>query len=117
MWRKYNDEKVTQVRDTNEIFHASTDQRPPTPYFLVYVKDECKEDLVEPLCRDAVEATLQENKDTVMEDYVDIPVQDQIADTYASVQSNAVQVANGEDHHRPLDVGWDDSQAQSGDRW
>ncbi|KAL9047175.1 MAG: hypothetical protein Q9214_000187 [Letrouitia sp. 1 TL-2023] len=51
IWRKYNDGYVTIVTDDSEIFGQEPDNRPATPYFLVYVKDELKEDLVNSVCR------------------------------------------------------------------
>ncbi|KAL9124680.1 MAG: hypothetical protein Q9217_006011 [Psora testacea] len=117
IWRKYNDEKVTKVKDIIEIFGASTEQRPATPYFLVYVKDEWKEKLVEPLCRDVVEPPPEEHKDTIMEDYVDIPLQDQIADTYTFVRPDALRVVNSEDNSGPSGIGWDNGQARDGTHW
>ena len=56
MWRKYNDGYVTEVKDTTEIFERDSETRPATPYFLVYIKDELKDRLVDPVCRDIVEA-------------------------------------------------------------
>lgn len=52
MWRKYNDESVSEVTDISQIFDQDPSDRPPTPYFLVYVKDELKDQLVDPVCRD-----------------------------------------------------------------
>lgn len=50
IWRKYNDGYVTEVKDREEIFEQET-YNPATPYFLIYVKDEAKDDLVDPVCR------------------------------------------------------------------
>lgn len=47
-WRKYNDETVTEVNET-EVFNF-TEGNTATPYFLVFVKDENKDD-IEPLKR------------------------------------------------------------------
>ena len=116
-WRKYNDEKVTLVRDASEIFDASTDQRPPTPYFLVYVRKEWSEVLVEPVCRDVAKPQTEELKDAIMEDYVDIPLQNQIANTYASIQPAPLRAENGEEHPVSSNIGWDNRQAQSGTPW
>lgn len=52
MWRKYNDESVSAVTDVSQIFNQDPSERPPTPYFLVYVKDDLKDRLVDPVCRD-----------------------------------------------------------------
>jgi len=69
MWRKYNDGYVTEVKDMTEIFGQEPGDRPATPYFVVYVKDEAKETLVESVCRDPVEPSQQEKQDIVMQDY------------------------------------------------
>ncbi|KAL3446616.1 hypothetical protein BJX65DRAFT_278910 [Aspergillus insuetus] len=55
VWRKYNDTYVTEVRDLDEIFKSEDRQNPPTPYFLVYVNDQIKDRLVNPVCREIVE--------------------------------------------------------------
>ncbi|KAL8841345.1 MAG: hypothetical protein Q9170_000976 [Blastenia crenularia] len=54
MWRKYNDESVSAVLDVSQIFDQDASDRPPTPYFLVYVRDDLKETLVDPVCRDVI---------------------------------------------------------------
>lgn len=51
VWRKYNDEYVTEVQDLSEIFGNSDRPNPPTPYFLVYVHDGIKTRLVDPVQR------------------------------------------------------------------
>lgn len=55
MWRKYNDESVTAVRELSQIFDQEPGDRPPTPYFLVYVQDNVKDQLVHPVYRDVPE--------------------------------------------------------------
>ena len=67
IWRKYNDGYVTEVKDTKEIFEQELSDRPATSYFVVYVKDELKDQLVNPVCRDIVELPLV-SQDTVMDD-------------------------------------------------
>lgn len=58
MWLKYNDTRVEEVKDTNEIFRRPSDAEfsqwngPSNPYYLVYVRDEDKDKLVESVCRD-----------------------------------------------------------------
>ncbi|KAE8356901.1 hypothetical protein BDV28DRAFT_126391 [Aspergillus coremiiformis] len=56
VWRKYNDNYVTEVHDLDEIFRSQDRQNPPTPYFLVYVNETMKDRLVSPLCREIVES-------------------------------------------------------------
>jgi ubiquitin carboxyl-terminal hydrolase 25/28 len=52
VWRKYNDNDITEVKDTAEIFRNPNRANPPTPYFLVYVNAAMKDRLVEPVCRE-----------------------------------------------------------------
>lgn len=73
LWRKYNDERVSQVVDHAEIYAASKDPRPPTPYFLVYVRDNIFGDLIDPMCRDVAE---QPHERPRSEPYQDIFVED-----------------------------------------
>lgn len=54
IWREYNDENVTEVRDRRRIFDDQGNNG--NPYFLVYVRSEDKNDLVEAVCRDVQEA-------------------------------------------------------------
>ncbi|KAL9027046.1 MAG: hypothetical protein Q9196_004378 [Gyalolechia fulgens] len=71
MWRKYNDESVSAVTDISQIFDQDPSERPPTPYFLVYVKDELKDQLVSPLCRDVPpqqQPSQYDTSDAVMND-------------------------------------------------
>ncbi|CAG8129565.1 unnamed protein product [Penicillium olsonii] len=51
IWRKYNDEYVTEVQNLDEIFKDDSTNNPPTPYFLVYVNSDMKERLVSPVYR------------------------------------------------------------------
>ncbi|CAI7606909.1 unnamed protein product [Penicillium pancosmium] len=55
IWRKYNDEYVTEVQNLDEIFKNNDPANPPTPYFLVYINDKMRDRLVDPVCRDLVE--------------------------------------------------------------
>jgi ubiquitin carboxyl-terminal hydrolase 25 len=58
MWLKYNDTRVEEVKDTNEIFRRPSEadfsqwNGPSNPYYLVYVRDEDKDKLVQSICRD-----------------------------------------------------------------
>ena len=88
LWRKYNDGYVTEIKDTKEIFEQEPGDRPATPYFLVYVKDESKEDLVDSVCRDIVEPPPEEQQDTVMEDYSQAQASQTDGNTYRSVNSS-----------------------------
>jgi ubiquitin carboxyl-terminal hydrolase 25/28 len=55
VWRKYNDEYVTEVQNLDEIFKNTETNNPPTPYFLVYINDTMKDRLVDPVSRDIPE--------------------------------------------------------------
>ncbi|KAL8804517.1 MAG: hypothetical protein Q9182_002525 [Xanthomendoza sp. 2 TL-2023] len=67
LWREYNDETVSAVTDQSRIFDPDPGQGTvATPYFLVYLRDDVKDDHVDPVCRDIPER--MENADTVMED-------------------------------------------------
>ncbi|KAJ5086845.1 hypothetical protein NUU61_008152 [Penicillium alfredii] len=55
LWRKYNDEYVTEVQNVDEIFKEDGTRNPPTPYFLVYVHDQLKDRLANPVCRDIID--------------------------------------------------------------
>ncbi|PWY88489.1 ubiquitin carboxyl-terminal hydrolase [Aspergillus heteromorphus CBS 117.55] len=67
VWRKYNDEYVTEVQNLDEIFSDEGQHNPPTPYFLVYVNDVLKDRLVDPVCREVFEAPT-DNTTPLMED-------------------------------------------------
>jgi ubiquitin carboxyl-terminal hydrolase 25/28 len=57
IWREYNDARVSEVHDTKRIFEHSGFNN-PTPYYLVYVRDEDKEGLVDAVCREIPETPL-----------------------------------------------------------
>jgi ubiquitin carboxyl-terminal hydrolase 25 len=54
IWREYNDERVTIVEDSTRIFGQSGTGG-ATPYYLVYVRDEDKDDIVDAVCREITE--------------------------------------------------------------
>jgi ubiquitin carboxyl-terminal hydrolase 25 len=54
IWREYNDERVSVVNDRKQIFEQ-TGANGPTPYYLVYVKDQIKDELVNAVCREIIE--------------------------------------------------------------
>ncbi len=130
IWRKYNDGYVTELKDTKEIFEQELSERPATSYFVVYVKDELKDQLVNPVCRDIVEPPL-ETQDAVMEDAVAGHATDQpgVTDLNRAEPSKA-----GTSIQVPLDYksqfesntvtnrdyargGWDDHSADWGADW
>lgn len=49
IWRKYNDEYITEVTDISQIFG---DNGSATPYFVVYVHEPLIDGLVQPVFRD-----------------------------------------------------------------
>jgi ubiquitin carboxyl-terminal hydrolase 25/28 len=54
IWREYNDEYVTEVRDRRRIFeHQGT--MGGTPYYLAYVRSADRKELVEAVCREVPE--------------------------------------------------------------
>lgn len=116
MWRKYNDGYVTEVTDTSEIFVQEPGDRPATPYFLVYVRDEAKDVLVDAVCREPVEPPPQE-QDTVMEDYsqiLELPVTE--ANTYMPV-NDTQEFGITESYQNPSwqdnAAGWDNSTREA----
>ena len=51
VWRKYNDEYVTEVKDLKEIFDHAVATGAATPYYLVYVRADRAKELAESVCR------------------------------------------------------------------
>lgn len=74
VWRKYNDEYVTEVQNLDEIFKNSDTKNPPTPYFLVYINDTMRDRLVDPVCREIPEW----QTDTATEDTEEISFMEDI---------------------------------------
>lgn len=54
IWREYNDEYVTEVKDLARIFDPAS-QSGGTPYYLAYVRSADKHDLVDAVFRDVQE--------------------------------------------------------------
>ncbi|KAK4540902.1 hypothetical protein LTR36_008844 [Oleoguttula mirabilis] len=50
IWRMYNDEHVSEVTKLEDIFEAKTWNQ-GTPTYAVYVQDDRKEEIVQPVCR------------------------------------------------------------------
>jgi ubiquitin carboxyl-terminal hydrolase 25/28 len=67
-WRKYEDQTVQKVLDTKEIFGERDPERDGAPYFVVYVDEQRKTEIVEALHRIEPVATV--------EDLGDVPVPD-----------------------------------------
>jgi len=70
LWRKYNDGYVTEVK-AEEVFAQDNSLNPATPYFLIYVKDDKKDELVNCVSRNPIQDKPKEDPDTGMEDNVD----------------------------------------------
>ncbi|KAJ5109239.1 hypothetical protein N7456_005914 [Penicillium angulare] len=67
IWRKYNDEYVTEVQNLDEIFNDPNDTTPPTPYFLVYLHQAKIDLLADPVSRDIASAQAETDAPTAME--------------------------------------------------
>ncbi|KAI5226178.1 cysteine proteinase [Aureobasidium subglaciale] len=65
MWRLYNDEKVEQFDKLNDILNADSWMQ-GTPTYAVYVRDDTKEQFVQPLCRDVEEVADEPMPDAPM---------------------------------------------------
>ena len=108
VWRNYNDGYVTEVKDTKDIFEQEPGNRPATPYFLVYVKDKSKEDLVDSLCRDVVEPPPEEQQDIVMEDCRQAQEAQTDNNIYRPIKTSS-KYATAESYNSPHGDGWVDS--------
>nr|POF15272.1 ubiquitin carboxyl-terminal hydrolase 2 [Quercus suber] len=51
VWRKYNDETVEAVSELQEIYESKPGKRIPTPTYAVYVRDEAKDQILQPVSR------------------------------------------------------------------
>ena len=67
IWRKYNDEYVQEAKE-EDIYDTQPTIKPATPYFLVYVKDDQRKELVDAVCRDVQELPQEPQQDIIMED-------------------------------------------------
>ncbi|KAI1007567.1 hypothetical protein K3495_g657 [Podosphaera aphanis] len=62
IWRQYNDEYVSEVRNRDYIFnHESVGGG--TPYYVVYVRSSELKELVDPVCRDVAQAHVAQPPD------------------------------------------------------
>lgn len=75
-WREYNDERVSVVDDRKRVFEQSGEA---TPYYLAYVRDEDKDNLVDAVVREisdepvpAATGVALYNGDAIQEDAVEI---------------------------------------------
>jgi ubiquitin carboxyl-terminal hydrolase 25/28 len=51
MWRKYEDQEVQEVTNLQDIFGEKDPQTEGAPYFVVYVRDELKDEVMDAFCR------------------------------------------------------------------
>ncbi|TQS37626.1 hypothetical protein Golomagni_01894 [Golovinomyces magnicellulatus] len=60
IWRKYNDENVSEVKNRDYIFkHESVGRG--TPYYVVYVQSSLLKEMVDPVFRDVRQAKMKES--------------------------------------------------------
>lgn len=85
VWRKYNDNDISEVHDLSEIFQPQERQNPPTPYFLVYVNDLMKDRLVNPVCREIFDPFSV--PDTTMAEATDTPERPMVTATTTTTTS------------------------------
>lgn len=101
VWRVYNDEKVDECKNLEDIHNAHTWQQ-GTPTYAVYVRDDVKEQFVEPVCRNP-----QERSDEPMPD----------AAGWQDVQMDWINVANDD---KSTNGTWNAQEAAGADadiRW
>ena len=114
LWRKYNDGYITEIRDTGEIFVQEPGERPATPYFLVYVRDDQKGALVNSVCREPLKIL----EDVVMEDHsqaVELPATSDKAVADGQQEYGVTVTAdypNAARNQAPTD-GWNNSTAEA----
>lgn len=124
LWRKYDDGAVSEVKDVTEIFEQDRASRPATPYFVVYIKDESRETLVDPVCRmpeEAVQTPSEEKHDVVMHDYdqaIELPATE--SDSYQPI-SGSQEYGVTDSYHISVsnrtETSWDNSQRAPAYGW
>ena len=92
VWRKYNDNDISEVHDLSEIFQPQERQNPPTPYFLVYVNDLMKDRLVNPVCREIFDPF--PDPDTTMAEATDTPERPMVTTTTTTTTTSEKQDVN-----------------------
>ena len=109
-WRKYNDGYVTEVKDATEIFFQEPGERPATPYFLVYVKEDLIERLVDPVCRNPIMELPKEAHDVEMEDYTAIAELSTPINSYGTVDDSQ-EYSYNQTHEWGAVEGWNSREA------
>ena len=119
MWRSYNDTYVEEVKDVAEIFGAGPTQRPATSYFLVYVKDGRKDELVDCVCREPTEELPPVGADVEMTDPGD-EAQTAKANSYQTLDLSRVNGVVDNEYVRnqvwTTGAGWN-NQSTAGANW
>jgi ubiquitin carboxyl-terminal hydrolase 25/28 len=103
IWRSYNDEKVEQVKEVKDILNAETWQQ-GTPTYAVYVRDDTKEQYVEPLCRD-VEEVADEPMPDAASAYEAVPDASAPWDSTATAVSD-IKVEGDWDNEPVKEINW-----------
>lgn len=75
IWRNYNDEKVDEFKTLNDIFEARTWQQ-GTPTYAVYVRDDLKQEYVQPVCRAPERLPTPEPSQIPQLEFPDVQMQD-----------------------------------------
>lgn len=60
IWRKFNDANVTELADDSEIFKKNDAIKDGGAAFVVYVRDDLKDEMVDPLYREAPDETMED---------------------------------------------------------
>lgn len=119
MWLKYNDTRVEEVKDTNEIFRRPSEAEfrqwngPSNPYYLVYVRDEDKDKLVESVCRD-IQPPAELQRDMEMEDEVGATPSGDLGDAQSEHSVSVPLALRGRVHPSGE---WDHAEANVYAKW
>jgi len=100
MWRTYNDETVEEHKNPADILNAREWQH-GTPTYAVYVRDDVKDEIVQPVCREP-EAEMAEQTDVQM-------TETQAAD--AAATAAGWDNVNTDSETKVSEGGWDDTTA------
>ncbi|KAI9743337.1 MAG: ubiquitin-specific protease ubp2 [Claussenomyces sp. TS43310] len=92
IWREYNDEYVSVVHDRKQIFEQTTGGA--TPYYLVYVRDEDKDDLVDAVCREVADSPVGDSANAPGRSELDDEVMDMRPDIPLDINGSDEQTAN-----------------------
>lgn len=113
IWRRYNDERVEEVSNhkLNEIFEAN-DWAHGTPTYAVYVRDDLKEQIVQPVCRQPDEAASNDLQSTASAALQNVGDSTQPSTTVLPVQETQSMIVEGGEN------AWDKPRTiQAGTTW